>query len=236
MPPKVNVAGSVELHGHEVRLCLSPASVCPSSSSPTCASHPAALLDQHPPSTKQIVEQVRQGTLPCHPSRQELSAQEVGQRIYSIQSSLALWPRGLQGAWSTNAGERLQQWLRTAKQGQKRKQACQAMVAGSDEDSSSDSSSSSDLAPLKAELAELLEAVGCHQEIEKENDELQRLNAELVKENDLLRRKLEAAMFRKSFWDGRLVRKKVRADAAWAEWIAVLAFGNCANIATKPNR
>ena len=73
---------------------------------------------------------------------------------------------------------------------------CHTLVARSDEDSSSDGSSSSDLAPLKAELAELLEAVGRHQELENEREEFKPLNTALVKESGLLRCKLETVMFR----------------------------------------
>ena len=80
-------------------------------------SHPAALLDQRPPNTKQILEQARQGTLRCHPSRQELSAQGLAK---DLQHSVFFSPVALGAARGMvdNAGERLQQWLRTAKQGE----------------------------------------------------------------------------------------------------------------------
>ena len=98
MPPKLNVAGSVELYGHEVCLRLAPTSMSSASTSATVPT--LSLLDKQPPSTMDIMAQIQQGTLVCHESRRGVSAQELGQRIHAIQAALALWPRGMQGAWS----------------------------------------------------------------------------------------------------------------------------------------
>ena len=58
MPPKLNVAGSVELSGHEVCLRLAPTSMSSASTSATVPT--LSLLDKQPPSTMDIMAQIQQ--------------------------------------------------------------------------------------------------------------------------------------------------------------------------------
>ena len=194
MPPKLNVAGSVELSGHEVCLRLAPTSMSSASTSATVPT--LSLLDKQPPSTMDIMAQIQQGTLVCHESRRGVSAQELGQRIHAIQAALALWPRGMQGSWSADAEDRLYQWMLSPKRGQKRSVAVDGV-----EDKPLRIASTPDCAVSRKkgqpELVELLEAIHCHQAIEEENETLKqenrnllRLNDGLVTENNYLRRKL----------------------------------------------
>ena len=139
-----------------------------------------------------IMAQIQQGTLVCHESRRGVSAQELGQRI----PALALWPRGMQGAWSADAADRLYQWLLSPKRGQKRSVGVDGV-----EDKPLRIASTPGCAvsrkKVQPELVELLEPIHCHQAIEEENETLKqenrnllRLNDGLVTENNYLRGKL----------------------------------------------
>ncbi|CAK9080872.1 Uncharacterized protein SCF082_LOCUS38535, partial [Durusdinium trenchii] len=80
----------------------------PAAAASASTSTPATMS---PPSTKDIILQMMQGKLLYHPTKQTVTAQELGQRIHSIQSQLSL-TRGLtHGQWSDEAQTRLCAWL-----------------------------------------------------------------------------------------------------------------------------
>ena len=106
MAPKmrVDILGSVEIAGRSVSLNFE----VPAAAASASTSTPATMS---PPSTKDIILQMMQGKLLYHPTKQTVTAQELGQRIHSIQSQLSL-TRGLtHGQWSDEAQTRLCAWL-----------------------------------------------------------------------------------------------------------------------------
>ena len=97
MPPFMEVRGKAVMKpGQKVILELQPETV----------GRPVST----PPEPKDVIQQIADGTLLVHPSKVGLSARRVQMQIGNIQRTLGL-QAGADGEWTTQAHEKLTQWL-----------------------------------------------------------------------------------------------------------------------------
>lgn len=195
----LELQGHVSLHRHGALIQSVPARApdVPSDLSP-----PAPC-----PTAADIAAKLRSGEMSLHASRVPLTRESLNSALVTVQKQLKL-PTGINGGWSLEANAKLAYNLLQAKRGSKgcgkktqplcdledqRPQTSPPSTSlkrkktqSSSSSSSSSSSASTSKSQLRRLIAEYEDAIGCHQDVEAEMEELRSLVDGLVAENDSL--------------------------------------------------